>query len=222
MVIGTNRLAIEHGIEELISIGVNIAMANQDQGRDLNSLNKILSEKMRSSANDQHYFTKYWLRFNPNDTNSDIGNAMTKLLLLPIWLPYHYWSRKKKKREMIDFVVAGTGEKLADNELRQQLALKWVELHPGDFVLGKYDPKLPQLEDTFQRILSRTHDLQPSSQVSEYIETGARAASIRNAGNTTESINMSLIPHVMRVVGMIIALGGALLTVSLVFIWLLS
>lgn len=177
---------------------------------------------MTSSANDQHYAAKYWLRFSPIDgDNTFFGKAMTKLLLLPIWLPYWYWNRQKKTREMKEFVVAGTSGKLADHELRRQLALKWVELHPGDFVLGQYDPKLTKLEDAFQKIFSQTLDLQPSDQVIEYIETGVRPASIQRAGHETV-FDPSLLPHIMRIVGMVIALGGVLIALALVFVWLLS
>ncbi len=198
-------------------------MANQDQGRDLNSLNKILTTKMRSTANDQHYQTKYWLRFNPNDgDNKFFGKMITKLLLLPIWLPYWYWIRKKTTREMREFVAAGTSGRLADDELRRELTLKWVELHPREFVLGEYDPKLPQLEDSFQRIFSQTLDSHPSDKVGQYIETGARAASIQRAAAETESINLSLLPDILRIVGKVIALGGVLIVLALVFVWLLS
>ncbi len=120
---------------------------------------------------------------------------MTRLLLLPIWLPYSFWDRRKKKREMIEFVVAGTsGRKLRDvldsepteedlnfvgdvmnkgpddvkaeiqaasllveDEFIRQLALEWVGLHPGDFIFGEHDPKIAQLQSTFEKILSENN-----------------------------------------------------------------
>ena len=137
-------------------------MAESGRGNDLL---KVLDQKMKSSANDYHYAAKYWLRFNPNDStkpidaprdNSFFGNVMTRLLLFPIWLPYWYWSRQKSKSEMREFVIAGTGERVRDDELIRQLALEWVGLHPWDFVLGEYDPKVPKLQSTFEKILGES------------------------------------------------------------------
>lgn len=65
-----------------------------------------------------------WTRLNPYDSvipidapndNTWYSNAMTRLLLLPISLPYSFWKSRKKMREMTEFVVAGTsGRKLRD------------------------------------------------------------------------------------------------------------
>ena len=196
-------------------------MANR--GSESNSLLKTLNSKMTSSANDQHYAAKYWLRFNPKDSdNTFFGKGMARLFLLPIWLPYWYWNRQKKTGEMRAFVAAGTSGRLADDELRRELVLKWVDLHPRDFVLGKYDPNLPKLEDSFQNIFSQTHEIQPSNKAVEYIETGTRAANIQRAGNETGSFDLSVLPDVMRIVGKIVALGGVLIALALVFVWLLS
>ena len=95
---------------------------------------------------------------------------MTRLLLFPIWLPYWFWERRKKKSEMREFVFAGTramnqesddigaeiwsASLLADDEFMHKLALEWVRLHPGDFVLGECDPKVAKLQSTFEKILS--------------------------------------------------------------------
>ena len=120
---------------------------------------------MKSSANDYHYAAKYWMRFNLNDStkpidaprdNTFFGNPMTKLLLFPIWLPYWFWDRQKKKIEMREFVIAGTRGSVVDDESMRQLALEWVSLHPGDFIFGEYDPKIPELHKTFEKILGES------------------------------------------------------------------
>ena len=204
-------------------------MANLES--EFSRLNKTLGDKMRSSANDYHYASKYWVRFTPYDAiksidaprdNTFFGNAMTRLLLLPIWLPYWYWNKQKNTREMKEFIVAGTSGRVADDELRRQLALKWVELHPGDFVFGEYDPKLPQLEATFQRIFNETLGLKPSAQVRGYIETGARAASIQRAGYETGRFNLSVLPHILRIVGIVLAGLATILAVVFLWLWMLS
>ena len=46
----------------------------------------------------------------PND-NTWYSNAVTRLLLFPISLPYSFWKSRKKKLEMRDFVVAATRER---------------------------------------------------------------------------------------------------------------
>ena len=56
----------------------------------------------------------------PND-NTWYSNAMTRLLLLPVWLPYSFWRSGKKKREMIEFVVAGASERKLRNVLDSEL-----------------------------------------------------------------------------------------------------
>ena len=204
-------------------------MANRES--EFGRLNKTFGDKMRSSANDYHYASKYWVRFTPYDAiksidaprdNTFFGNAMTRLLLLPIWLPYWYWNKQKNTREMKEFIVAGISGRVADDELRRQLALKWVELHPGDFVFGEYDPKLPQLEATFQRIFNETLGLKPSAQVRGYIETGARAASIQRAGNETGRFNLSVLPHILRIVGIVLAGLATILAVVFLWLWMLS
>ena len=164
---------------------------------------KVLGElerKMRLSGHDAHYTWKYWVRLNPNDATKPIDAprdkpffaiAMTRLMLLPVWLPYWYWKRRQTEREMIEFVVAGTSGRLrdvldrelteeelnfvsdvmnkepddvkaelraasllADDEFVRQLALKWVELHPRDFIFGEHDPKVAKLQRAFEEILS--------------------------------------------------------------------
>lgn len=138
------------------------------------SSENCMSPMMRSSAmgtasmtdrETLHYTVKYWIRLNPNDairpqsTSRDVGffgNVMTRLFLLPIWLPYWFWNRRKKRIEMTEFVVAGTSGRLADGELIGQLVLEWVESHPRDFVFGEYDPMVSKLERSFEKILSES------------------------------------------------------------------
>ena len=54
----------------------------------------------------------------PND-NTCYSNAIVRLLLLPIGLPLSFWKSRKKKREMIEFVVAGTSELLVGTRKRR-------------------------------------------------------------------------------------------------------
>ncbi len=108
-------------------------MAIPSRGSESNKILGELAAKMRSSCVDSHYTWKYWVRLNPNDAIKPIdaprddtffGNAMTRLLLLPVWLPYSFWKSRKKKREMREFVVAGTsGRKrrdVLDSELTEE------------------------------------------------------------------------------------------------------
>ena len=64
------------------------------------------ADQLRGEPVTCHYTSKYWVRLNPNDAtkpigaprdNTFFGNVMTRVLLLPIWLPYRYWNRQKKK-----------------------------------------------------------------------------------------------------------------------------
>ena len=151
------------------------------------------ADKLRSEPVTCHYTSKYWVRLNPNDAtkpidaprdNTFFGNPLTRLLLLPIWLPYLYWSRQKKKSEMREFVVAGIRGRtlrdalygkptdgmpnlvgdvkveipevslLADDGFMRKLAWDWVGLHPADFIFGERNSKIAKLQRTFEGILS--------------------------------------------------------------------
>ena len=91
-------------------------------------------------ARRMHHMGAWYLRtrLNPHDSlipidapndNTWYSNAMTRLLLLPISLPYSFWKRRKKKREMTEFVVAGTSGRelrdVLDSELTEE-ELKFV------------------------------------------------------------------------------------------------
>ena len=143
-------------------------MAMASRGSGLNKTLGHLGAKMRNSCVDCHYTSKYWVRLHPNDAikpqwaddTTWYSNAVTRplmrLLLLPIWLPYWFWKRGKTKSEMTEFVVAGTSGRLADDEVVKHLALEWVGLHPGDFIFGQYDPKVAEIQSTFEKILSES------------------------------------------------------------------
>lgn len=131
-------------------------------GSEQSALTKVLAEKMSSSCVDSHYTSKYWVRLHPNDAikpqwapdDNPVTRLLTRLLLFPIWLPFRFWERRKKQKEMTEFVAAGAGGKLVDDEIVRQLALEWVSLHPGDYILGEYDPRIPKLQTLFARILA--------------------------------------------------------------------
>jgi len=203
----------------------------ENRGNEFNKLGKVLHDKMMRSANDSHYASKYWVRFNPNDSTRPIdaprdgtffGNPIIKLLLLPIWLPYWYWNKQRKMRGMEEFVVAWAGGKPANDELIRQLALQWVALHPREFVLGEYDPKVSHLEDTFLRIFRQKLDWQTSGQVSDSVEAGARAGNKKRAGHRARSFDLSLLPHIARIVGMVFAGFVGIMAVVFLWLWLLS
>ena len=157
-------------------------MAMTSRGSDFNNgIGKVLAEKMRSSCVDCHYTWKYWVRLNPNDAtkpqdaprdNTFFGNAITKLLLLPIWLLYWFWTRQKESSEMTRFVIEGASGRLVDNELISQLVLEWGCLHPGDYLFGKYDPKVTKLKRTFEKILSENTSNTVGLSVCERAQSG--------------------------------------------------
>lgn len=136
-------------------------MTVTSRGSELDKLVSVFAEKMRESCVDSHYNAKYFVRFNPNDAvkpqdaprdDTFWGNALTRVILLPIWLPYWFWTRKQKKSEMTKFVVAGTSGSHVDDELMRRLVSEWVGLHPRDFILGEYDPKVAELQSIFEKI----------------------------------------------------------------------
>lgn len=92
----------------------------------------------------------------PNDKTWNI-NAMIRLLLLPVWLPYSFWKSRKKKREMIEFVVAGTsGRKLRDvldSELTEEELNSVMNKEPDD-VKAEIQAASLLTDDEFMRQLA--------------------------------------------------------------------
>ena len=82
--------------------------------------------------------------------------ALFKLLLrvplLPIWLPIFLWKRHRRNQDMAAFADQRVRE---GNSKPDQIALKWVEERPKEYILGEYDPAVPKLTKTFRKILDR-------------------------------------------------------------------
>ncbi|HAL47153.1 MAG: hypothetical protein CL694_12690 [Chloroflexi bacterium] len=93
-----------------------------------------------------------------HDTLSDQVAAVRivfRVLAFPIWAPLYVRRRLKRRRAMKDFALDFVLGRVYGDQIANEIALEWIEQHPGDYVLGEYDPKLPALRRTFSRILDR-------------------------------------------------------------------
>ena len=83
-----------------------------------------------------------------------------RVLVFPIWVLRYAFSRLKRRREMTAFALDFVHGRVYDDRTSEEVAREWIKQHPGDYVLGEYDPKkgksvLPALRRTFSRILDR-------------------------------------------------------------------
>lgn len=83
-------------------------------------------------------------------THTELVRLLGRLLLLPIWLPILIWRRRKLKREQISFAQASVRKGVTSTD---EMALEWVMSHPKEYRYGEYDPALPQVRLTFERVL---------------------------------------------------------------------
>ena len=82
--------------------------------------------------------------------HTEFIRLLGRLLLLPVWLPMLFWKKRKWKREQIDFVLESLRKGAANPEW---MALEWVTSHPKQYRYGEYDPALPEVQTTFERLL---------------------------------------------------------------------
>ena len=79
-----------------------------------------------------------------------------RLIFLPIWLPFKVWGMMKRKRQIKAFMLARAENVVfVTDEMVREIAVEWVEAHPGDYPLGDYDPKVMKLQRSFKKILDR-------------------------------------------------------------------
>ena len=76
-------------------------------------------------------------------------------LTLPIWAPFYVRRRLKRRREMATFATEFVRGQIRSDQQAKEIALEWIKNHPEEYVLGEYDPKLPKLQRTFNKILKR-------------------------------------------------------------------
>ena len=78
-----------------------------------------------------------------------------RLITLPIWLPYRGWKIIKRRRQMAEFAAIQARNLIMGDRAVREITLAWVKDHPEDYVLGEYDPRVPKLQRTFKKILTR-------------------------------------------------------------------
>jgi hypothetical protein len=110
------------------------------------------SHGQQSTASSKH------LSAAQHDTLSDQVAAVRlvfRVLAFPIWAPLYVLKRLKRRREMTAFASDYVRGRVHSDRFANEIALEWITNHPGEFVLGEYDPKLPALRRTFVKILNR-------------------------------------------------------------------
>ena len=89
------------------------------------------------------------------DDWTSIPKFVFRLITLPIWLPFSGWRTIRRRRQMAAFAEAGKRNRFVSDRLAKEVTLDWVKAHPDDYVLGEYDPRVPKLQRTFSKLLSR-------------------------------------------------------------------
>ncbi len=56
---------------------------------------------------------------------------------------------------MATFATEFVRGQIRSDQQAKEIALEWIKNHPEEYVLGEYDPKLPKLQRTFNKILKR-------------------------------------------------------------------
>jgi len=93
-----------------------------------------------------------------HDDTELVATALTLLLrivIFPIWFPLYCWRVVKRRDEMKEFAAGRARTRIINDDVIRTMALDWVYDHPGDYLFGEHDPRLPELERTFRKLTRR-------------------------------------------------------------------
>ena len=80
-------------------------------------------------------------------------DLISRLLTLPIRLPYKRWKLSRLRRQMTEFARVRAAHTSDNDSVARDIALEWVKHHPADYALGVNDPRFPQLQGVFKQIM---------------------------------------------------------------------
>ncbi len=78
-----------------------------------------------------------------------------RIVILPIWFPLYCWRVLERRREMTEFAAGRARNRIINDKVVSTTTLDWVKDHPDDYIFGEYDPRVPKLELTFRKMLTR-------------------------------------------------------------------
>ena len=89
------------------------------------------------------------------DDMVQVPRLIFRLVTLPIWLPYRGWKIFRRRRQMAEFAAMRARNLIIGDRVVREITLDWVKDHPGDYILGEYDPGVPKLQRKFKKLLTR-------------------------------------------------------------------
>ncbi len=93
-----------------------------------------------------------------HDDTEVVAKTLTvtlRLITFPIWFPFYCWRVWKRRREMKEFAAGRARNRIINDVVVRTTTLDWISDHPADFPFGEYDPKVPELQRAFRRMLAR-------------------------------------------------------------------
>ena len=80
---------------------------------------------------------------------------LLRIVIFPIWFPLYCWRVLERRREMTEFAAGRARNRIINDKVVSTTTLDWVKDHPDDYIFGEYDPRVPKLELTFRKMLTR-------------------------------------------------------------------
>ena len=78
-----------------------------------------------------------------------------RIVILPIWFPLYCWRALERRHEMKEFAAGRARNRIINDEVIRAITLDWVYDHPGDYLFGEHDHRVPKLERTFRKLTRR-------------------------------------------------------------------
>ena len=80
---------------------------------------------------------------------------LLRIVIVPIWFPLYGWRVLQRRREMTQFAAGRARNRIINDEVVRTTTLDWVKGHPDDYAFGEHDPRVPKVERTFRKMLTR-------------------------------------------------------------------
>ena len=106
---------------------------------------------------DTEFIASAFKRLLHDDTEvvAKVLKVTLRLITFPIWSPFYCWRIRKRQREMKEFAAGRARNRIINDVVVRTTTLDWIRVHPADFPFGEYDPRVPELERSFKKMLTR-------------------------------------------------------------------